>query len=47
MSTNEFTYRTGTIKDQRELQELAIAAYSPFATLMTAENANKIKNHLL
>jgi ribosomal protein S18 acetylase RimI-like enzyme len=42
MSTNEFTYRTGTIKDQRELQELAIAAYSPFATLMTAEHANKL-----
>jgi ribosomal protein S18 acetylase RimI-like enzyme len=42
MSTNEFTYRSGGIKDKTELQELAIAAYSPFATLMTAENANKL-----
>jgi ribosomal protein S18 acetylase RimI-like enzyme len=42
MSTNEFTYRSATIKDKTELQELAIAAYSPFATLMTAENANRL-----
>lgn len=42
MSTDEFTYRTGTIKDKAELQQLAIVAYSPFSTLMTAENANKL-----
>lgn len=41
MSTNEFTYRSAGIKDKTELQELAFAAYSPFSTLMTAENANK------
>jgi ribosomal protein S18 acetylase RimI-like enzyme len=42
MSTNEFTYRSAGIKDKTELQELAIVAYGPFATLMTAENANKL-----
>jgi ribosomal protein S18 acetylase RimI-like enzyme len=42
MSTNEFTYRSASIKDKAELQELAIAAYSPFSALMTAENANKL-----
>jgi ribosomal protein S18 acetylase RimI-like enzyme len=41
MSVNEFTYRSAGIKDKTELQELAIAAYSPFSTLMTAEDANK------
>lgn len=34
------TYRVATIKDLQELKELQIAAYSPYATLMTAENAN-------
>jgi hypothetical protein len=42
MSSDEFTYRAGTIKDKAELLELSIASYSPYATLLNAEHANKL-----
>ncbi len=42
MSADEFTYRSGTLKDKAELQELAILAYSPYTSLLSAEHANKL-----
>lgn len=42
MSSDEYTYRAGTIKDKAELKELAILSYSPFTTLLNAEHANKL-----
>lgn len=42
MSADEFTYRSGTIKDKAELLELSILSYSPYTTLLSAEHANKL-----
>lgn len=46
MSTDEYTYRSGTIHDKAGLVELAQASYGPFTTLLNAEHANKMTNLL-
>lgn len=42
MSSDEFTYRSATIKDAAELIELSVAAYGPYTALLNAEHANKL-----
>jgi ribosomal protein S18 acetylase RimI-like enzyme len=42
MSSDEFTYRSGSIHDKAELLELSLASYGPYATLLNAEHANKL-----
>lgn len=42
MKSEEFIYRSGTLKDIDQLVQLAIASYSPYTTLLTAEHANQL-----
>jgi|SRR4051812_10091726 len=44
MNATEFTYRSATIKDIKELVELSIASYSPYISLLSAEHANKLSS---